>query len=54
MSTKEAPALTDVISTPRVMHSAQLFAGKNEVHIVHAGVAYVLRITKENKLILTK
>jgi hemin uptake protein HemP len=54
MSTKEDPVLTDVISTPRVIHSAQLFAGKNEVRIVHAGVQYVLRITKENKLILTK
>jgi hemin uptake protein HemP len=25
-----------------------------EVRIVHAGVQYVLRITKENQLILTK
>ncbi|HQR81938.1 MAG: hypothetical protein B7Z05_03935 [Thiotrichales bacterium 32-46-8] len=38
----------------RVLPSSVLFAGKKEVRIHHAGVEYVLRITKEQKLILTK
>ncbi len=54
MSDKMERDSVPVINTPRIMNSSQLFAGKNEVRIVHAGVAYVLRITKENKLILTK
>jgi hemin uptake protein HemP len=41
-------------SSQRVLSSSVLFAGKNEVRIAHAGVEYLLRITKENKLILTK
>lgn len=28
--------------------------GEKIIHIVHDGVVYTLRITKENKLILTK
>jgi hemin uptake protein HemP len=38
----------------RVLPSSVLFAGKKEVRIHHAGVEYVLRITKEQKLVLTK
>ncbi|MBP7900426.1 MAG: hemin uptake protein HemP [Gammaproteobacteria bacterium] len=38
----------------RLVPSSQLFAGKKEVRIVHAGVEYLLRITKEQKLVLTK
>ncbi len=38
----------------RVLPSSVLFAGKKEVRIHHAGVDYVLRITKEQKLVLTK
>lgn len=38
----------------RVLSSSVLFDGRNEVRIVHLGVEYVLRITRENKLILTK
>jgi hemin uptake protein HemP len=38
----------------RVMPSSLLFAGKKEVRILHAGVEYSLRITKEQKLVLTK
>jgi hemin uptake protein HemP len=37
-----------------VIPSSTLFAGKKEVRILHAGVEYVLRITKEQKLVLTK
>lgn len=38
----------------RVLPSSVLFAGKKEVRIHHSGVEYVLRITKEQKLVLTK
>ncbi|MCH9742117.1 MAG: hemin uptake protein HemP [Proteobacteria bacterium] len=38
----------------RVIASSVLFAGKTELRILHGGVEYLLRITKENKLILTK
>jgi hemin uptake protein HemP len=38
----------------RVLSSSVLFSGQREVRITHAGVEYTLRITKENKLILTK
>lgn len=38
----------------RVVPSSLLFAGKKEVRILHAGVEYSLRITKEQKLVLTK
>ena len=38
----------------RLLSSSSLFAGHKEVRILHAGVEYVLRITKEQKLVLTK
>ena len=38
----------------RVVPSSLLFAGKKEVRILHAGVEYSLRITKEQKLVLPK
>jgi len=34
--------------------SSQLFAGVHEIIILHDGVVYRLRITRNNKLILTK
>ncbi len=34
--------------------SKELFKEGNTVHIVHNGAVYTLRITKDNKLILTK
>lgn len=34
--------------------SRQLFQGGRQVQILHAGQVYVLRQTKDNKLILTK
>ncbi len=37
-----------------VVESRSLFAGKNEVAISHAGETYRLRLTRQNKLILTK
>lgn len=38
----------------RVLDSAQLLGGASMVAIAHAGQQYVLRVTRENKLILTK
>jgi len=35
-------------------HSRELFGGRREVCIEHAGQIYRLRITRQNKLILTK
>lgn len=32
----------------------ELFAGKDEIVLIHNGSAYRLRITRQNKLILTK
>ena len=47
--TSAAPA------TPaRRLESATLFSGAREVVIVHRGQEYRLRITKSDKLILTK
>ncbi len=39
---------------PLVLESAQLFSQGNEVRIRHGGDEYRLRITSNNKLILTK
>ncbi|WP_298395440.1 hemin uptake protein HemP [uncultured Azonexus sp.] len=40
-------------SLPRV-DSGQILQGANTVEIEHAGQRYLLRVTRENKLILTK
>jgi hemin uptake protein HemP len=32
----------------------ELFAGRDEIVLIHNGSAYRLRITRQNKLILTK
>jgi hemin uptake protein HemP len=45
----------NAIKTVRaVLDSVQLFHGRQEVVIRHAGQEYRLRITSQNKLILTK
>lgn len=41
------------LARPRV-NSAQILQGSNAVEIEHAGQRYLLRVTRENKLILTK
>ncbi len=41
------------VSRPRV-HSADLFGTAREVVIEHAGEEYRLRLTRQDKLILTK
>ena len=36
------------------VNSAQILGGASAVEIEHAGQRYLLRVTRENKLILTK
>lgn len=42
------------ISDPQRIDSRRLMAGSREVVIEHAGQAYRLRLTRNDKLILTK
>ena len=56
---KQAPAKTNAApATPPGQHAridaAALFAGRREAIIVHRGEEYRLRITRQEKLILTK
>jgi hemin uptake protein HemP len=44
----------DARIAPRSIDSAALFAGSNELIILHNGTPYRLRITRQDKLILTK
>lgn len=39
---------------PRLIPSDELFAGETEIVILHHGSPYRLRITRQDKLILTK
>jgi hemin uptake protein HemP len=48
---KSGPATA---AAPLRLDAAALFAGGCEVLIVHAGETYRLRLTRQNKLILTK
>ncbi|MBU1305181.1 MAG: hemin uptake protein HemP [Alphaproteobacteria bacterium] len=41
-------------AAPRIVTSSALFGEQSEVHIIHNGVSYRLRITRQDKLILTK
>ncbi len=41
-------------SSIKTLTSQDIFAGKTQVHIQHAGQVYRLSITRQNKLILTK
>jgi hemin uptake protein HemP len=47
------PTATDN-SAVRSINSQQLLGGQNMLRIEHAGQRYILRVTRENKLILTK
>jgi hemin uptake protein HemP len=42
------------LETIRIVDSDTLFAGAHEIVITHNGVLYRLRITRQDKLILTK
>lgn len=48
------PASRPASGEPPVIRSAELFHRSNTVRIEHGGQHYLLRITRENKLILTK
>ncbi|WP_240233027.1 hemin uptake protein HemP [Devosia lacusdianchii] len=47
-------AADPTVDTPKIITSAALFEGSGEVLILHNGVPYRLRITRQDKLILTK
>ena len=49
-----APAAAAIPGGPRRLDSAALFQRAREIVIVHGGQEYRLRITKADKLILTK
>ena len=55
-SRQTSPPLPDhaSLSQPRRIDSQELLQGKPVVEIDHAGQRYQLRVTRENKLILTK
>jgi hemin uptake protein HemP len=48
------PARSNAPATPHRVSSADILRGANLVEIDHAGQRYLLRVTRENKLILTK
>ncbi|MCP5327252.1 MAG: hemin uptake protein HemP [Sinobacteraceae bacterium] len=48
------PATPSREPPPRRLRSTELFAGRREVRIEHQGVEYRLRLTRFEKLILTK
>jgi hemin uptake protein HemP len=52
MPAPKTPAADDLNS--HVFNSADLFGGTHEIVILHKGVPYRLRITRQDKLILTK
>jgi len=45
---------TEAPTIPQRIDSAQILRGASTVEIEHAGQRYLLRVTRENKLILTK
>lgn len=58
MDTKPASTAQSLVTEntgnrPRIS-SKDLFSGASTVEIEHAGQHYLLRVTRENKLILTK
>jgi len=52
MSAGEKPPTSE--SAGKVIKSDDLFAGQTEVVILHRGQPYRLRVTRQDKLILTK
>ena len=53
LQTLATPPAENTADRPRV-DSQQLLRGAQAVEIEHAGQRYLLRVTRENKLILTK
>ena len=54
MKKQSIPNTQNETSQRRVMQSSELFSGQKEIKIIHVGIEYILRTTKDNKLILTK
>lgn len=52
-TTAPAPAAANAQPRPRIA-SEELLRGNSSLEIEHAGQRYLLRVTRENKLILTK
>ena len=50
----EQHPLTETTETRPRINSEKILAGATTVEIEHAGQRYLLRVTRENKLILTK
>ncbi|MEE7627725.1 hemin uptake protein HemP [Methylobacter sp. Wu8] len=50
----EVPAVTGSQLVRQRLNSAELFSSGREVVIEHAGEEYRLRLTRQDKLILTK
>jgi len=54
LSEQSRQAISGVVSPPTVLDSVRLFNGQRELIIQHQGEQYRLRITRQEKLILTK
>lgn len=48
------PGLGESAAPRPRLSSEEILRGQSTVEIVHAGQCYLLRVTRENKLILTK
>ena len=53
-SRTDRPGEAGAQAEPAVLTSAQLLRGAREITILHAGEVYRLRLTSNDKLILTK
>jgi hemin uptake protein HemP len=53
-SDRESPSLPALSTTPRTVTTNDLLGDARELRIVHQGEQYTLRLTRLNKLILTK
>ena len=52
--TNVSPPNTNAVEARRRIDSETILGGASSVEIDHAGQRYLLRVTRENKLILTK
>ncbi|MGO6983525.1 hemin uptake protein HemP [Rhizobium leguminosarum] len=51
---KHVPLQSEPAAPHRIVESADLFRGTNEIMIRHDGLVYRLKITRQGKLILNK
>lgn len=54
MNVKTVDKAEEKTLQPRCIRSHELFAGQTRIRILHEGVEYLLQITRQGKLILTK